>query len=263
MGFRALECNQTLNFFQEKDGFHYSNCSTVSEDGFVKELRCKEKLDDDYRRRTSSLRRRSSRSGSSRSNNSGFSDFRKPDDLESNSGSSTCSQSTLSTSTGISSSTNGRRRSMRRGIRGSDADSLLSTLSIDDSLSGRSTPPRSRVSISSNNNGAPAKAEVDPNRPSPLPPVTFGDHKQIWEMMCITDCKYRKDANLFKNHPVLTPQMRSILLDWIMDVCEAYHLHRETMYLAIDYLDRYLATQNNVLKNHLQLIGKLKLACHI
>lgn len=223
----------------------------VKEEFYLRELRSNdapEDSTDNYQRRT--LRRRSCTSRSS--SRSSYSDFRKPADVESSSSivsscvSSTCSSSTVSTTT--------RRRSTRK-AGGSDAESLISTLSIDDSLSGRSTPPRSKISVCSNN-GAPAKAVVDPSRPSPLPPVTFGDHKQIWEMMCLTDLKYTKDANVFKNHPVLTPQMRSILLDWIMDVCEAYHLHRETLYLAVDYLDRYLATQNNVLKNHLQLIGK-------
>ncbi|ODM95409.1 G1/S-specific cyclin-E1 [Orchesella cincta] len=214
----------------------------MSEEGYVRDLRyeASDGTSDTFPRRT--LRRRSCTSRTS--SRSSYSDFRKPDDVDSSSCvSSTCSTSTVSTT----------RRSRYSKKAGSDAESLLSTLSIDDSLSGRSTPPRSKVSRCSN--GAPAKALVDPSRPSPLPPVTFGDHKQIWEMMCLTDCKYMKDANLFKNHPVLTSQMRSILLDWIMDVCEAYHLHRETLYLAVDYLDRYLATQNNVLKNHLQLIG--------
>lgn len=218
---------------------------SVREDSYVKDLRndCLGEDSDEFQRRT--LRRRSCNSRSSSRSSFSRTDFRKPVDLEcSSTVSSSCSSSTVSVTT--------RRRSLRKA--GSDAESLLSTLSIDDSLSGRSTPPRSKVSICSNN-GAPAKALVDP-RPSPLPPVTFGDHKQIWEMMCLTDNNYPKDANLFRNHPVLTPQMRSILLDWIMDVCEAYHLHRETLYLAVDYLDRYLATQNNVLKNLLQLIGK-------
>ncbi len=218
----------------------------IKDDGYLRELRSNEAVEDSDEFQRRSLRRRSCNSRSS-SRSSYSVDFRKPADLESSSSvvscvSSTCSSSTVST----------RRRSSRKHP-GSDAESLLSTLSIDDSLSGRSTPPRSKVSCS--NYGAPAKALVDPSRPSPLPPVTFGDHKQIWEMMCLTDLKYYKDANLFRNHPVLTPQMRSILLDWVMDVCEAYHLHRETLYLAVDYLDRYLATQNNVLKNHLQLIG--------
>lgn len=34
-----------------------------------------------------------------------------------------------------------------------------------------------------------------------------------------------------------------------------YRLHRETFYLAIDFVDRYLSTQNNIPKTRLQLVG--------
>lgn len=34
-----------------------------------------------------------------------------------------------------------------------------------------------------------------------------------------------------------------------------YKLHRETFYLAQDYFDRFMATQTNVFKSTLQLIG--------
>ncbi|XP_013790446.1 G1/S-specific cyclin-E-like, partial [Limulus polyphemus] len=38
-------------------------------------------------------------------------------------------------------------------------------------------------------------------------------------------------------------------------VCEVYRLHRETFYLAQDFIDRYLATQKNLPKQQLQLLG--------
>lgn len=34
--------------------------------------------------------------------------------------------------------------------------------------------------------------------------------------------------------------MRSILLDWAMEVCMEYLMKRETFHLAINYIDRYL-----------------------
>lgn len=56
-------------------------------------------------------------------------------------------------------------------------------------------------------------------------------------------------------HSDLEPQMRSILLDWLLEVCEVYTLHRETFYLAQDFFDRFMLTQKDVNKNMLQLIG--------
>ena len=71
--------------------------------------------------------------------------------------------------------------------------------------------------------------------------------------------------------------MRAILLDWLIEVslyfitkyniesvlyscslkvCEVYRLHRETYHLALDFVDRYLATQSDIPKQQLQLIGK-------
>lgn len=38
-------------------------------------------------------------------------------------------------------------------------------------------------------------------------------------------------------------------------MCEVYKLHRETFYLAQDFFDRYMATQQDVVKTLLQLIG--------
>lgn len=49
--------------------------------------------------------------------------------------------------------------------------------------------------------------------------------------------------------------MRAILLDWLIEVCEVYKLHRETYYLAVDYLDRFLSTNAKISKTRLQLIG--------
>lgn len=64
-----------------------------------------------------------------------------------------------------------------------------------------------------------------------------------------------RKADMFDKHPGLQPRMRAILLDWLIEVCEVYKLHRETYYLTIDYLDRYLSLKENISKNQLQLIG--------
>ncbi len=40
-----------------------------------------------------------------------------------------------------------------------------------------------------------------------------------------------------------------------VQVSEVYSLHRQTAYLAQDYFDRFMLTQENVNKDYLQLIG--------
>lgn len=60
---------------------------------------------------------------------------------------------------------------------------------------------------------------------------------------------------LLSQHPSLSPRMRTILLDWLIEVCEVYRLHRETFYLAADFFDRYMSREMQMPKTKLQLIG--------
>ena len=55
--------------------------------------------------------------------------------------------------------------------------------------------------------------------------------------------------------PSLKWKMRSILLDWMQEVCSDYLLKRETFYYAVNFVDRYLSIVPNVEKKTLQLIG--------
>jgi cyclin A len=48
--------------------------------------------------------------------------------------------------------------------------------------------------------------------------------------------------------------MRSILVDWLVEVAEEYRLNAETLYLAVSYTDRFLS-QMSVLRSKLQLVG--------
>ncbi|XP_063802109.1 G1/S-specific cyclin-E1 isoform X2 [Pseudophryne corroboree] len=90
---------------------------------------------------------------------------------------------------------------------------------------------------------------------SPLPQLSWANQDDVWRNMLQKDRTYPRDKNLFRRHPELQQNMRGVLLDWLMEVCEVYKLHRETFYLAQDLFDRFMATQENVMKSRLQLIG--------
>ncbi|XP_029702524.1 G1/S-specific cyclin-E1-like isoform X1 [Takifugu rubripes] len=77
----------------------------------------------------------------------------------------------------------------------------------------------------------------------------------VWSNMLEKDKAYTRDVHMMEKHPHLQPKMRAILLDWLMELSEVYKLHRETYHLAQDYFDRFMATQRNVFKSTLQLIG--------
>ena len=53
--------------------------------------------------------------------------------------------------------------------------------------------------------------------------------------------------------------MRCILLDWMMEVCMELSMKRDTLYLAINYVDRYLTQTSDLNKSKLQLIGVVSL----
>ncbi|KAM6225038.1 G1/S-specific cyclin-E1 [Rhynchocyon petersi] len=94
-----------------------------------------------------------------------------------------------------------------------------------------------------------------PSRASPLPVLNWANREEVWKIMLNKEKMYLRDKHFLERHPLLQPKMRAVLLDWLMEVCEVYKLHRETFYLAQDFFDRYMATQQNIVKTLLQLIG--------
>lgn len=92
---------------------------------------------------------------------------------------------------------------------------------------------------------------------TPLPVFTWAESEEVWQAMCMKDQQSKNERNpdMFDSHPGIQPRMRAILFDWLIEVCDVYKLHRETYYLAVDYIDRYLSGPRKVLKSQLQLIG--------
>ena len=112
---------------------------------------------------------------------------------------------------------------------------------------------------------------------------SWADSEELWKSMVSKESIYYRTSNYMCRHADLQPRMRSVLLDWIMEVCisflsaeffqtqhmltwinllyffvqvcEVYTLHRETFYLAVDYIDRYLSNTKNIHKTRLQLVG--------
>lgn len=64
----------------------------------------------------------------------------------------------------------------------------------------------------------------------------------------------RPKANYMKKQQDISGSMRSILIDWLVEVSEEYKLNIETLYLAVNYTDRFLSHMS-VLRGKLQLVG--------
>ncbi|XP_062249041.1 cyclin-A2 [Platichthys flesus] len=68
------------------------------------------------------------------------------------------------------------------------------------------------------------------------------------------EIKSRPKAGYMKKQPDITNSMRAILVDWLVEVGEEYKLQNETLYLAVNYIDRFLSSMS-VLRGKLQLVG--------
>lgn len=118
---------------------------------------------------------------------------------------------------------------------------------------------------------------------------SWASSDDVWIKMLNKELKYVHDKSYLQRHPKLQPKMRAILLDWLLEVrtelnwnpvenkknkgnilnsrtvlknvcvcaqvSEVYSLHRQTAYLAQDYFDRFMLTEENVGKDYLQLLG--------
>ncbi|CAG9856936.1 unnamed protein product [Phyllotreta striolata] len=94
-------------------------------------------------------------------------------------------------------------------------------------------------------------------RKAPLPLMDWADSKEVWLFMVYKEeaLLNQRNPHLFEEFSTFIPRMRAILLDWVMEVCEVYHLRRVTYYLCVDYFDRFLSIRPDVPKNQLQLVG--------
>jgi len=48
--------------------------------------------------------------------------------------------------------------------------------------------------------------------------------------------------------------MRTTLIDWLVEVAQEYNLRRQTLYLTVNYVDRYLSCKT-ISRSRLQLVG--------
>lgn len=89
----------------------------------------------------------------------------------------------------------------------------------------------------------------------PLPKFSWANSEEVWKLMTEKEDFYTRNPHALDGHPTLEPRMRTILLGWLMEVCEVNRFHRETYYLAMDLLDRIISSSLDAHKDQLQLIG--------
>jgi cyclin A len=61
-------------------------------------------------------------------------------------------------------------------------------------------------------------------------------------------------SKIFENQTNLTPKMRATLIDWLVDVQKRQKMHTDTLFYAVNYIDRYLM-ERDIDKSKFQLLG--------
>ncbi|KAJ8505759.1 hypothetical protein OPV22_006645 [Ensete ventricosum] len=77
----------------------------------------------------------------------------------------------------------------------------------------------------------------------------------IYRHLRIAETKKRPSTDFMETiQKDINASMRSILIDWLVEVAEEYRLVPDTLYLTVNYIDRYLSG-NEINRQRLQLLG--------
>lgn len=63
---------------------------------------------------------------------------------------------------------------------------------------------------------------------------------QVLEQMLLREEDYAITSYCLSRQRNITPKMREILIDWMIEVAEEFMLKRETVHISINYIDRFL-----------------------
>lgn len=78
--------------------------------------------------------------------------------------------------------------------------------------------------------------------------------QEIYQYMHKLEIEFKVSPNYMKQRTIITEKMRSILVDWLVQVHLRFRLLQETLFTTISILDRFLSVYD-VTKENLQLAG--------
>ncbi|GMP94710.1 hypothetical protein CsSME_00044059 [Camellia sinensis var. sinensis] len=96
-------------------------------------------------------------------------------------------------------------------------------------------------------------ADVDSNHKDPQMCSLYAP--DIYNNLRVMELDRRPSVNYMEMlQQDINPNMRGILIDWLVEVSEEYRLVPDTLYLTVNLIDRFLS-QNHIEKQKLQLLG--------
>ncbi|KAM2544665.1 hypothetical protein TB1_016327 [Malus domestica] len=99
----------------------------------------------------------------------------------------------------------------------------------------------------------PDIVNIDSNLKDPLACSLYAP--DIYSNICLAEVARRPSTDYMERlQRDITPSMRGILVDWLVEVSEEYKLVPDTLYLTVNLIDRFLS-HNYVEKQKLQLLG--------
>ncbi|XP_037936102.1 G1/S-specific cyclin-E-like [Teleopsis dalmanni] len=124
----------------------------------------------------------------------------------------------------------------------------------------RTIGKENKLNAHETDSNADSMTSVTPSRPigpCPLPALSWADEVEVWQELHKKDEKYAhvRSSIMFKKHPDMKPHYRTITLNWLMELCVTNKQRRETYYLAVDYMDRYMHAVQWMPKSFFQLVG--------
>merc|ERR1712240_628464 len=96
---------------------------------------------------------------------------------------------------------------------------------------------------------------LDQHKPGSVDVFSVPEYSEdIYSYLRQSEVKYMAKHNYMSKQPDINQGMRTILVDWLVEVGEEYKLQTETLYLAVSYIDRFLSYMS-VQRAKLQLVG--------
>lgn len=91
--------------------------------------------------------------------------------------------------------------------------------------------------------------------PGVYSPGTVDEYScSIYESLRAREHRYHVTEDIFTKQLSIRPKMRAALVDWLVEVHQRFELEAQTLFLTVNYIDRYMA-QVPVKSQKLQLVG--------
>lgn len=110
------------------------------------------------------------------------------------------------------------------------------------------------------NTRAPLQNMAHENLPQPIPTSFLNPQQvriysqEIFSFLESTEEDFQVSNDYFSLHTEINHTSRAFLIDWLVTIHGKFRMHQETLYLAVNLADRYMA-KRIVNKKQLQLVG--------